>query len=158
MEKRRCLLRNFLWHKWTEILMITKLPNTISTGKIMTVVFSSTGKIMTVVFSYSFLAITYESHTQFYTPPLVYSGITMYKEYETKQTPCALSTCTSPTNNLYVSPNHYWNSETHFGRWSRLDVYSTHRWNNEKIDTHFTRDGGIAPVDVLFNTGAVIRW
>jgi hypothetical protein len=32
----------------------------------------------------------------------VYSGITMYKEYETKQTPCALlSTCTSPTNNLY---------------------------------------------------------
>ncbi len=27
----------------------------------------------------------YESHTQFYTPPLVYSGITMYKEYETKK-------------------------------------------------------------------------
>ncbi len=36
--------------------MITKFPNTISTEK-----------IMTVVFSYSFLAITYESHTQFYT-------------------------------------------------------------------------------------------
>ncbi len=29
----------------------------------------------------------------------------MYKEYETKQTPCVfLSTCTSPTNNLHVSP------------------------------------------------------
>ncbi len=26
-----------------------------------------------------------------------------------------------------------------------------------KIDTHFARDGGIAPVDVLFRTGAVIR-
>ncbi len=48
---------------------------------------------------------------------------------------------------------------THFGRWSRLvDVYSTHRWSNEEIDTHFTRDGGIASVDVLFNTGDVIRW
>jgi len=43
----------------------------------------------------------------------VYSGVTMYKEYETKQTPCLLSTCTFPTNNLYVSPNHYWNSELH---------------------------------------------
>jgi hypothetical protein len=40
MEKRRCLLRNFLWHKWTEDLMITKFPNTISSGKILTVVFS----------------------------------------------------------------------------------------------------------------------
>jgi hypothetical protein len=75
--------------------MITKLPNAISPGKILTLIFS-------------FLTKTYESHTQFYTPPLVYSGITMYKEYETKQTPCALlSTCTSPTNNLYVSPDHY---------------------------------------------------
>ena len=79
--------------------MITKFPNTILSGKILTVVFSF------LIPSY---LKTYESHTQFYTPPLVYSGITMYKEYETKQTPCALlSTCTSPTNNLYVSPNHY---------------------------------------------------
>ena len=60
----------------TKFPMKTKSPDTISSGKILTVVFS---------FSYSFLAITYESHTQFYTPPLVYSGITMYKEYETKK-------------------------------------------------------------------------
>ncbi len=39
LEKRRCLLRNFLWHKKTENLMITKFPmitkcpNTISSGK-----------------------------------------------------------------------------------------------------------------------------
>jgi hypothetical protein len=33
METRRCLLRNFLWHKWTENLMITKCPNTISSEK-----------------------------------------------------------------------------------------------------------------------------
>jgi hypothetical protein len=52
--------------------MITKFPNTISSGKIGTVIIS-------------FPAKTYESHTQFYTPPLVYSGITMYKEYETKK-------------------------------------------------------------------------
>ncbi len=55
-KRRRSLLRNFLWRKWTENLMITKFPNTIWTGKIMTVLF----------FSYSFLPITYESHTQFY--------------------------------------------------------------------------------------------
>ncbi len=54
------------------------------------------------------IALPRPESTQFYTPPLVYSGITMYKEYETKQTPSVLlSTCTSSTNNLYVSPNHY---------------------------------------------------
>jgi hypothetical protein len=79
----------------TKFPMITQFPNAISSGKILTLTFS-------------FLVKTYESHTQFYTPPLVYSGITMYKEYETKQTPCTLlSTCMSPINNLYVSPNHY---------------------------------------------------
>jgi hypothetical protein len=47
---------------------------------------------------------------------------------------------------------------THFGRWTRLvDVYSTHRWSNEEIETQFPRDGGIAPVDVLFNAGSEIR-
>ncbi len=59
MEKRRCLLKDFLWHKSTENLiitkfpMITKFPNAISSGKILTLIFS-------------FLAKTYESHTQFY--------------------------------------------------------------------------------------------
>ncbi len=28
---------------------------------------------------------------------------------------------------------------------------------NEEIETHFARDGGITPVDVLLNTGVVIR-
>ncbi len=35
---------------------------------------------------------------------------------------------------------------------------STHGWSNEKIETQFARDGGIATVDVLLNTGVVIRW
>ncbi len=62
-----------------------------------------------------------------------------------------LTTCTSPPTITRIV-------NTHFGRWSRLvDVYSTHRWSNEEIETHFARDGGIAPVDVLFNTGDVIR-
>ena len=34
MESEECLFRNFIWHKWTENLMITKFPNTISSGKI----------------------------------------------------------------------------------------------------------------------------
>ncbi len=34
---------------------------------------------------------------------------------------------------------------------------STHRWSNEKIETQFARDGGIAPVDVFLNTETVIR-
>ncbi len=123
--------------------MITKFPNAISSGKILTLILS-------------FLAKTYESHTQFYTPPLVYSGITMYKEYETKRSyrpvRLPLTTCTSPLTITRIV-------NTHFGRWSRLvDVYSSHRWSNEEIETHFARDGGIAPVDVLFNTGDVIRW
>jgi hypothetical protein len=75
----------------------------------------------------------------------------MYKEYETKQTHFLLSTCTSPRTITGIV-------NTHFGRWSRLvDVYSTHRWSNGKIDTHSARDGGIAPVNVLLNIGVVIR-
>ena len=45
---------------------------------------------------------------------LVYSGITMFKEYETEKPCTLLSTCTSPTDNLYVSSNHYQNSEYTF--------------------------------------------
>jgi len=62
-----------------------------------------------------------------------------------------LTTCTSPLTSTRIV-------NTHFGRWSRrVDVYSTHRWSNEEIETQFPRDDGIAPVDVLFNTGAVMR-
>jgi hypothetical protein len=107
LEKRRCLLRNFLWHKWTENLMITKVPNTISSGKIL---------YRNLFFSYSFLAKTYQSHTQFYTPPLVHSGITMYKEYETKNNPVRsyrparlpLTTCTSPLTITRIVNTHFY--------------------------------------------------
>jgi hypothetical protein len=87
--------------------MITKFPDTISSGKIL---------YRYLFFSYSFLTKTYQSLTQFYTPPLVHSGITMYKQYETKKKPVRSyrpvrlpqTTCTSPLTITRIVNTHFY--------------------------------------------------
>ncbi len=108
--------------------MITKFPNAILSGKIPTLIFS---------FSYSFLAKTYESHTQFYT--LREGQTTRVDIFTLSGFGCLLTVLvgSSHVEHLYTHKYKHEHEHTHTNTHTRISIYIMYEYSTH-THTHYT--------------------